>query len=288
MVSVTAVRPAPRLDDDPELAKLLDGLARFSEHKWIDLSQGPQGATVGFLQRDDDLDGQLVGYAHASAHGDDTWGVELATTSAVLDEPLLRAALAELGGSGRAVHWWVHGAEPRHDELAHRLGLVVGRDLLQMHVDLPVAPPAWPAGIRVTTFRPGVDDATWLAVNARSFAAHPEQGRVDQAQLDARKSEAWFDPAGFLLAWDDAGLAGFCWTKVHSAEREGEIYAIGVDPGRQGTGLGRALTLGGLASLRERGVRTGMLYVDGANVAAVRLYESIGFVISARDRAYIR
>jgi ribosomal protein S18 acetylase RimI-like enzyme len=31
-----------------------------------------------------------------------------------------------------------------------------------------------------------------------------------------------------------------------------------------------------------------MLYVVGANVAAVRLYESIGFNISARDRAYVR
>jgi mycothiol synthase len=285
MVSVTAVRPAPLLDDDPELARFLDGQPRFSEHKWIDLSQGPQGDTVGFLQRDEDLDRQLVGYAHASAHGAGAWGVELATASNVLEEPLLRAVLAGLTGS---VHWWVHGAEPRHDDLAQRLGLVVGRDLLVMHVDLPVAAPSWPPGVRVTAFRPGVDDATWLAVNARSFAGHPELGRVDQAQLDARTTEPWFDPAGFLLAWDDAGLAGFCWTKVHQAEREGEIYAIGVDPDRQGTGLGRALTLGGLASLRERGVRTGMLYVDGANVAAVRLYESIGFVVSARDRAYVR
>ena len=70
MVSVTVVRPAPRLDDDAELARFLDSRPRFSEHKWIDLSQGPQGETIGFLQRDDDLDGQLVGYAHASAHGD--------------------------------------------------------------------------------------------------------------------------------------------------------------------------------------------------------------------------
>jgi mycothiol synthase len=288
VVSVTVVRPAPRLDDEPELAKFLDSQPRFSEHKWIDLSQGPQGETVGFLQRDDDLDGQLVGYAHASAHGDDTWGVELVAGSTDLEEPLLRTVLGELARTGRAVHWWVHGAEPRHDELAERLGLVVGRDLLQMHVDLPVAAPTWPPGVRVTRFRPGIDDATWLAVNARAFADHPEQGRVDQAQLDARKTEPWFDPEGFLLAWDDAGVAGFCWTKVHQAEREGEIYAIGVDPDRQGLGLGRALTLGGLASLHERGVRTGMLYVDGANEAAVRLYESIGFAISARDRAYVR
>ena len=47
---------------------------------------------------------------------------------------------------------------------------------------------------------------------------------------------------------------------------------IGADPGRQGIGLGRALTVGGLASLAERGITVGMLYVDGANEAAVGLY----------------
>ena len=35
--------------------------------------------------------------------------------------------------------------------------------------------------------------------------------------LRAREQEAWFDPEGFLLAFDDEGLAGFCWTKVHPA-----------------------------------------------------------------------
>jgi mycothiol synthase len=287
VVTVSAVHPAPVLADEPELARFLDGQPRLSEHKWIDLTHGPQGDTVGFRAHDR----ELVGYAHASAHGP-VWGVELATAPRY-EEALLRGVLGELSGTGRAVHWWVHGAEPRHDELAARLGLRLDRELLQMHVALPVAPPAWPAGIRVADFRPGVDDAAWLAVNAASFADHAEQGRVDQAQLDARKAEPWFDPAGFLLAWDSRGLAGSCWTKIHGtgdptdAGREGEIYAIGVAPDRQGTGLGRALTLGGLERIHARGITTGMLYVDGANTGAVRLYESIGFRVTARHRTYV-
>ena len=47
---------------------------------------------------------------------------------------------------------------------------------------------------------------------------------------------------------------------------------IGVDPSRQGDGLGRALTIAGLESLAGRGITVGMLYVDADNEAAVGLY----------------
>jgi mycothiol synthase len=91
---------------------------------------------------------------------------------------------------------------------------------------------------------------------------------------------------------DTDGLAGFCWTKVHpptSTDPElGEIFVVGVDPSRQGSGLGRALVVGGLAWLAERGVRTGMLFVDAANEEAVGLYASLGFTTARVDRAYER
>ena len=61
---------------------------------------------------------------------------------------------------------------------------------------------------------------------------------------------------------------------------------VGVDPAEQGTGLGRALTLAGLRYLQDREMPAVMLYVDGENAAAIRLYASLGFAHSATDVMY--
>src|SRR5699024_12096852 len=69
-------------------------------------------------------------------------------------------------------------------------------------------------------------------------------------------------------------------------EAVGEVYAVGVDPDWQGTGLGRTLTLAGLHHLRASGLPWVHLYVDGGNTAAVRLYETLGFSVWETDVMY--
>jgi mycothiol synthase len=174
--------------------------------------------------------------------------------------------------------------------------------LLQMRRDLAGVDadpgPALPEGVRVLPFRPGRDEESWLRVNARAFAWHPEQGRWTPEDLRLREAEPWFDPAGFLLAWrgdPDAGgtLLGFHWTKVHPPgdagdEAVGEIYVLGVDPDAQGLRLGRALTDLGLAHLRGRQLKQVLLYVDEDNTAAVRLYEGRGFARFSVDVSWRR
>jgi ribosomal protein S18 acetylase RimI-like enzyme len=74
-------------------------------------------------------------------------------------------------------------------------------------------------------------------------------------------------------------------------ERDGEagIRMLAVDPGAQGLGVGRALTVACLDRAREEG-RSGMaLYTRPANLPAQRLYESLGFVRDPdRDWQYAR
>ena len=131
------------------------------------------------------------------------------------------------------------------------------------------------------TFRPGTDEESWLGVNRRAFAHHPEQGSWTREDLELREEEPWFDPAGFFLAERDGRVIGFHWTKVHPADDAGspvgEVYVVGVEPGQQGGGLGRALTLAGIAHLQGLGLDQVMLYVDESNTPAIKMYTSLGF-----------
>jgi mycothiol synthase len=151
----------------------------------------------------------------------------------------------------------------------------------------PLDRPEFPPGATLRTFRPGRDEEEWLRLNSRAFAKHPEQGGWTRHDLELREREPWFDPAGFFIAVRDGQLAGFHWTKIHP-ERVGEVYVVGVDPGEQGSGLGRALTLAGLGYLRDRGLDQAMLYVDEDNPPAIRLYEALGFTRARTDAMYRR
>jgi mycothiol synthase len=277
-----------------------DGHPSLGDEAWREIaSPSPSGPgarrAASFLVRD--ASGTLVGYGNL-APGDTASPPHVAAAVVVAPEArghdvethLLDAMVRDVAAhAGALVIWWRLGAGADSDRIASEVGFRPERDLHEMHVPIPLPdPPRWPPGIEVRTFEPGRDEEAWLAVNNRAFAGHPEQGAWVRATLERRMDEPWFDPKGFLLAFDADGLAGFCWTKVHAAEGLGEIYVIGVDPDRQGRKLGRPLVVAGLESLAERGLRTGMLFVDGANDAAFRLYTSLGFGTVRLDRAYER
>jgi mycothiol synthase len=201
-----------------------------------------------------------------------------------------RALLAELHEQATApLRVWAHGDLPAASALAAQEGLRRVRALFQMRrpldVPLPPLPPDKNAEIR--TFRVGSDEESWLAVNKRAFAHHPEQGAWTLDDVLARENEPWFDPSGFFLAERDGQMVGFHWTKVHP-EGVGEVYVVGVDPAAQGLGLGRTLTLAGLHHLRDQGLPEVLLYVDEDNAGAVRLYEKLGFTRYAVDAMYSR
>jgi mycothiol synthase len=235
----------------------------------------------------------LVAYVQA-LRGSSGWDVEQIAApthrqpAANPLRPLLGAVVHALAAENDgAVRLWAYRADAASDRLAATVGLRPVRDVHQMRRPLPVGEPY---DLATRSFVVGQDEAAWLQVNNRAFAGHPDQSGWTTADIAAHEAEPWFDPQGFLLHEEDGRLAGFCWTKVHAATSPplGEIYVIGVDPDRHRLGLGRALVLAGLDHLARRGLTVGMLYVDGTNAKAIRLYESLGFTVEHTDRVYAR
>jgi mycothiol synthase len=295
--SITAGRLTPAQTADvlalAEAAQAADGVAPLSEHVLLHLRYDGSESRDLVLT----VNNQVAGYAHLdatpSAIGTGLSG-ELAIHPDVRREGLGLALVRALTGQadGHPVRLWAHGDLPAAARLARAAGFDRFRALWQMRRALgdPLDQPRFPPGTALRTFRPGQDEDEWLSLNLRAFAEHPEQGAWTRHDLELREQEPWFDPAGFFIAERHGAMAGFHWTKVHGPEDApagiGEVYVVGVDPGEQGTGLGRALTLAGLHHLRDRGLAQVMLYVDEDNAPAIRLYESLGFARWRTDAMY--
>ncbi|MET9631025.1 mycothiol synthase [Lentzea sp. NPDC006480] len=267
-------------------AESTDGVAPVGEAVRLRMRPGAHGSKHLLAH----LNGELAGYAHVDMIGDSgghkvaEFAVHPKYRHQGVGEALVKALPQE------PLRIWAHGGHPDAEKLAEKMGFRKVRELLRMRlrVEHELPEPKIPEGITIRPFVPGKDEAAVVYVNHRAFDWHPEQGSMSIEDVRAKEGEEWFDAKGFLLAFDaDGRLAGFHWTKVHTPDL-GEVYVVGVDPDRQGGGLGKALTLAGLAHLRQQGVKEVMLYVEADNAPAVRVYTGLGFTLWDADVQYAR
>lgn len=260
-------------------ARRHDGVEALGEQTLLWLTPGSpvahvvaddEGDVLGYAQVD------LAGPAHAPA------SAELVVRPDARRQGVGAALLDRVGRvatdtrPGAVV--WAHGDLAAARALAASAGLTVRRELLRMAAPLDdVAPPPVRDDVAVRPFVVGRDEDAWVALNARAFADHPEQGRLTRADVEAREREPWFRAGDLLLAERSGRLVASAWTKIEPGATTGELYALAVDPDEQGTGLGRLLTAHVLAHLAGRGVQEADLFVEGDNRAALATYERAGF-----------
>lgn len=280
--------------DPAEVATLLErsrppGGEALSEHKAERVGGAEDVVEVVAIDEEE----TATGYAQAAWHGPvepggaGHWAVEAAVPPdadrATMVPALMEAVRERLPERDRVVYW------ARTDDSAAALaaaGYRETRRLLELARELPHEDRGVPPeGIELRTFRPGRDDAAWLELNNLAFAGHPENGALTQADLDERMARSWFDPDGFLMAWEGKRLVGSCWTKMHEGE-VGEIYIIAVHPDARGRGIGGMLLAAGLEYLSSRGATRALLYTEADNSAGLKLYRSAGFAVESVNRVY--
>ena len=135
---------------------------------------------------------------------------------------------------------------------------------------------AAPDDVVVRAFSRGPDDAPVHALVEEAMAGVPgnEPRSLESWQAAKVDKEGW-DPSLWLLHEDADGLAG-----VVLCERwedgVGYVDYLAVAARARGRGLGRSLLVHGLVALRDAGLATAELSVQGENASAARLYESVG------------
>lgn len=272
-----------------EAATDTDGVAPLSEHVLLHLGAGGEMGALHLMLRD--ATGRLAGYGQLDLTDPGGPRAEVAVAPRYRRQgygEMLVRLLRERAPDG-TLRLWAHGEGEAAAALARRCGFRRTRVLWQLRrsLSLDIPAPQWPAGVTLRAFIVGQDEEAWIACNARAFAHHPEQGGWTMADLHLREDEPWFDADGFFLAERDGGIVGFHWTKIHPTDPPiGEVYVVGVDPDAQSGGLGKALTLQGIAYLAGRGLADVLLYVDDDNPRAVALYEKLGFTRYDSDVTY--
>ena len=162
----------------------------------------------------------------------------------------------------------------------------VHQDLIMLRPALDDTPAAaLPPGFQERPIAPEQFPALYAAYKeffADAFDATPPSEADYQRWVRRR---CFHDLSLGHVAWAGDRVAGMALCAISADENarygrlRGYVEHVGVVPAYRGHGLARALLLGALATLRERGMREASLIVDAQNrYGAVQLYESAGFV----------
>ena len=107
-----------------------------------------------------------------------------------------------------------------------------------------------------------------------------------QQRLAARPGHAVF---GAFDGERLVGMAGLARDTLIQLAHKGNLWGMYVAPAARGRGVARDLLQAVLSHARETpGIAKVTLSVDSANVAAIALYEALGFVVFAREADAVR
>lgn len=182
--------------------------------------------------------------------------------------------------------------------LLERHGFTRDRTFYRMARPLsePIPAPQFPDGFTLRRVDADREAAAWVEMFNASFIDHWNYHPMTIEQFKHHLTEPDYNPEFDLIAVAaDGTFAAFCYPEIYqqdnarSGRNEGWIAVLGTRRGFRKLGLGRAMLLAGLQTLRAAGVDTALLGVDSENPSgALRLYESVGFTKRHTSIAYAK
>lgn len=270
-----------RLEEGISVAELREELSEpgFDPARDQRLWQDEDGRLVAFGQlwvaeENEDNDGFLWFKVHPELRGGE------------LEPQMFAWAEAQLRQRGRLLlRVSARDVEADRQALIERHGFVPARYFLRMRrpLDAPIPAPVFPAGY---TLRAGDHDPqAWADMYNESFVDHYNFHPHDAAWVSHWQNEPGNRPElNLVAAAPDGTLAAFAWCSIRAEENErtgrtdGWVGLLGTRRGHRRIGLGRAMLLAAMQRLRDAGMDTAVLGVDGASpTGANKLYESVGF-----------
>ena len=182
-----------------------------------------------------------------------------------------------------------------HDALAlfEQFSMRPARYFFEMSHGLGAIPaPQLPSGLLLRPWAERDDRAIWAA-SEEAFADHWGNKAESFELFEHRVNSGRLNRERSYIAWDGNEIAGGALNEmgpaVAQSQNRGWVSSLFVRRAWRKRGLGRALLVASLLKAREARHAAVSLHVDAENLTgAVRLYESVGFAVTATSIAYHR
>jgi mycothiol synthase len=153
---------------------------------------------------------------------------------------------------------------------------------------------ALPDGLEVRPVTAADAGRVWDAL-VEGFRDHRHKPEATEEDRERFLDNPVHDPSLWVIAFDGEDIAGGVVNIIDPEENaetglaQGYVEAVFTRPAWRRRGLARSLVSQSLLRLRERGMASAMLGVDGANPhQAMTLYEDVGFEIAATELEWRR
>ena len=181
---------------------------------------------------------------------------------------------------GRPLPYWMEARDDDTERLAllGRHGYVQEDSFAYVLMSCPLAapfpPPELPPGFSIRPLGGANELDAYVSLHQRAFASTSMTAawRARTLRMPSYRSDL-----DLVVTAPDGSLAGFCVGWLDAERRLAQIEPLGVDPGFQRLGLGRALLTAMLERFRRLGADDALVETETSRSPARLTYESVGF-----------